>query len=53
MKIPVFQERLDPEAYLEWEWKAKMIFKCLNYIKEQKTKLAVIEFIDYAIVWWD
>jgi hypothetical protein len=39
MKIPSFQGRSNPEAYLEWE--KKMV------------KLAVIEFSEYAITWWD
>lgn len=42
-----------PETYLEWEKKVKLIFYCRNYSKEKKVKLVVIEFIDYAIIWWD
>ena len=53
MKIPSFQGKNDPEAYLEWEKKVELIFECHNYSEEKKVKLAVIEFIDYAIIWWD
>jgi hypothetical protein len=53
MKIRSFQEKNDPEAYLEWEKKVELIFKCHNYSEEKKVKLAVIEFTDYAIIWWD
>jgi len=53
MKIPSFQGRNDPEAYLEWEKKIELIFDCHNYSEEKKVKLAVIEFTDYAITWWD
>ena len=53
MKIPPFQGRTDPEAYLEWEKKLEWIFDCHNYYEEKKVKLAVIKFTDYAIVWWD
>ncbi|XP_052193846.1 uncharacterized protein LOC127802180 [Diospyros lotus] len=53
MKIPFFQGRNDPEAYLEWEKKIEMIFECHNYSEAKKVKLAVIEFTDYAIIWWD
>jgi hypothetical protein len=49
MKIPSFKGRTDPEAYLEWEKK----IECHNFSKEKKVKLAVIEFTDYAIIWWD
>ena len=30
-----------------------MVFDCHNYSENKKVKLAVIEFSDYAIVWWD
>ncbi|KAG2411212.1 hypothetical protein I3760_Q021100 [Carya illinoinensis] len=53
MKIPSFQGRTDPEAYLEWEKKIELTFECHNYSEEKKVKLAVIEFTDYAIIWWD
>uniref|UniRef100_A0A2N9FQI2 Reverse transcriptase domain-containing protein n=1 Tax=Fagus sylvatica TaxID=28930 RepID=A0A2N9FQI2_FAGSY len=53
MKIPSFQGRTDPEVYLEWEKKIDLVFNCHNYSEEKKVKLAVIEFTDYAIIWWD
>jgi len=53
MKIPSFQGRNDPEISLEWEKKMKFIFNCHNYSNAKKVKLVVIEFTDYAIVWWD
>ena len=53
MKIPSFQGKNDPEAYLEWEKKVELIFECQNYFEEKKVKLAVIKFTDYAIIWWD
>ena len=30
-----------------------MVFDCHNYSEEKKVKLAVIEFTDYATIWWD
>ena len=53
MKIPSFQGKNDPEAYLEWKRKVELVFYCHNYSENKKVKLAVIEFSDYAIVWWD
>ncbi|KAL4633166.1 hypothetical protein ACB092_04G102600 [Castanea dentata] len=53
MKIPTFHERNDPEAYLEWKKKVELIFECHNYSEDKKVKLVVIEFTDYAIIWWD
>ena len=52
LKIQSFQGRSDPEVYLEWEKKIELIFDCHNYSEEKKVKLAVIEFTDYAIIWW-
>ena len=53
MKIPPFQGKNDPEAYLEWEKNVELVFDCHNYSELKKVKLAAIEFSDYAIVWWD
>ena len=51
MKIPSFQGKSDPEAYLEWEKKMEFIFDCHNYSEAKKVKLVVIEFSNYAITW--
>ncbi|RVW82856.1 hypothetical protein CK203_051154 [Vitis vinifera] len=53
MKIQSFQGKNDPEVYLEWEKKVEFIFECHNCSEEKKVKLVVIEFTDYAIIWWD
>lgn len=52
MNIPSFQGRFDLEAYLEWE-KMEFVFDCHNYFEIKKVNLAVIEFSEYAITWWD
>ncbi|XP_071917024.1 uncharacterized protein [Coffea arabica] len=53
IKIPSFQGKSSPEAYLEWEQRIEMVFECQDYTDEQKVKLATLEFTDYAIVWWE
>uniref|UniRef100_A0A2N9FZ94 Retrotransposon gag domain-containing protein n=1 Tax=Fagus sylvatica TaxID=28930 RepID=A0A2N9FZ94_FAGSY len=53
MKIPSFQGRSDPEEYLEWEKKMEFVFDCHNYSETKKVKLAVIEFSEYVVTWWD
>ena len=53
MKIPSFQGKNDPEAYLEWERKVELVFDCHDYSENKKVKLAAIGFSDYATVWWD
>jgi hypothetical protein len=53
LKIPNFQGKNDPEAYLEWEKKVDWIFDCHSYFKQKKVKLLMIEFTEYALIWWD
>ena len=53
MKIPSFQGKNDPVAYLEWEKKIELVFDCHNYSKLKKVKLVAIEFSNYVIIWWD
>lgn len=53
MTIPTFQGKNDPELYLEWERKVEHVFDCHHYSEEKKVKLAVVEFSDYASIWWD
>ena len=38
---------------MEWEKKVEFIFECHNCSEEKNVKLVVIEFTDYAIIWWD
>ncbi|XP_016732573.2 uncharacterized protein [Gossypium hirsutum] len=51
--IPSFQGRSDPDAYLTWESKVEHVFECYNYSEQKKVRLAAMEFVDYALVWWD
>jgi len=53
MKILAFQGKVDPEAYLEWEREVEMIFYIRRYSEKKKIKLVIMEFTDYAMVWWD
>ena len=52
MKIPSFQGKNDPEAYLEQEKNVELVFYCHNYSELKKVKLATIEFFhlcDYLV----
>lgn len=53
MTIPAFKGKNDPELYLEWERKVEHVFDCHNYSDEKKVKLAIVEFTNYASIWWD
>jgi len=51
-KIPNFQMKHDPEAYLVWEMKVDQIFACHEYSEEKKIGLATLGFDDKALTWW-
>nr|XP_027127769.1 uncharacterized protein LOC113743895 [Coffea arabica] len=53
LTIPSFQGKADPDAYLEWESRMEKLFDCHHYTENQKVKLAVLEFTNYASTWWD
>jgi len=53
LKIPNFQGKNDPEAYLEWEKRVDCIFDCHSYSEKRKVKLVIIEFTEYALILWD
>jgi len=53
LKIPNFQGKNNPEAYLEWEKKLDWIFDCHTYSEQKKVKLVIIECTEYALIWWD
>ncbi|XP_057477465.1 uncharacterized protein LOC130765136 [Actinidia eriantha] len=36
MKVPSFQGKSDPEAFLEWEKKMELVFDCHHYSEAQK-----------------
>ena len=52
-RILEFKGRNDPEAYLEWEKKIAHVFDIHRYSDRKKVKLAVTEFTEYALTWWD
>ncbi|XP_073120094.1 uncharacterized protein [Henckelia pumila] len=33
--------------------RVESVFDCHNYSDSKKIKLAVVEFVDYALIWWD
>ncbi|XP_057994322.1 uncharacterized protein LOC131174583 [Hevea brasiliensis] len=52
MKIPTFRGTCSPEEYLEWVQRVDKIFEYQEYSEAKKCKLAAIEFVDYANLWW-
>ncbi|XP_056864057.1 uncharacterized protein LOC130511197 [Raphanus sativus] len=53
LKIPSFDGKNDPDAFLEWERKIELVFDCQNFSDIKKVRLAAAEFTGYAINWYD
>ena len=51
IQMPSFKGKVDVEAYLEW--KVELIFACHHYSKEEKDRLVIVEFSNYALIWYD
>nr|XP_016511489.1 PREDICTED: uncharacterized protein LOC107828385 [Nicotiana tabacum] len=52
MKMSSFKGTRDPNLYLDWEKKVEAIFDCHNYSEGKNVKLAIVEFSNYAAIWW-
>lgn len=37
----------------KWERKVEHIFDCHEYSKEKTVKIATVDFMNYASIWWD
>ena len=40
------------DDYLDWEDKVEGLFECYNIDDHTRVRLAAIEFIGYAALWW-
>ncbi|CAA7039935.1 unnamed protein product [Microthlaspi erraticum] len=53
MKIPPFHGRNNRDEYMDWEKKCEFNFNLHNIIDVNRVKLAVSEFNDYTLRWWE
>ena len=51
--IPAFRGSSDPNEFLEWKGKMELIFACHEYSDFKKVQMAIVEFRDYALTWWE
>jgi hypothetical protein len=51
-KIPPFNSKYDPTAYLDWELKVEQKFSCHDVAASSQVKAAISEFIEFALIWW-
>lgn len=51
-KIPPFNGKYDPPAYLDWELEVEQKFSCHDIPATSQVKAAISEFTDFALIWW-
>jgi hypothetical protein len=51
-KIPSFNGKYDPAAYLDWELEVEQKFPCHDIPANSQVKAAISEFTDFALIWW-
>jgi hypothetical protein len=51
-KIPTFNGKYDPAAYLDWELEVEQKFSCHDIPANLQVKAAISEFTDFALIWW-
>jgi hypothetical protein len=51
-KIPSFEGKYDPAAYLDWELEVEQKFECHDIPTTSQVKAAISEFTDFALIWW-
>lgn len=53
IRFPSFIGSNDPELYLDWERKMESNFLIAGTYPANKVKIAISEFSDYALLWWE
>jgi hypothetical protein len=51
-KIPPFNGKYDPAAYLDWELEVEQKFSCHELAAHSQVKAAISEFTDFALISW-
>jgi hypothetical protein len=51
-KIPPFNDKYDPGAYLDWELEVEQKFSCHDIAATYQVKATISEFTDFALIWW-
>jgi hypothetical protein len=51
-KIPSFNGKYDPAAYLDWELEVEQKFSCHDIAANSQVKAAISEFTEFALIRW-
>jgi hypothetical protein len=52
IKIPPFDGKYDPYAYITWEIVVDQKFTCHEFPENKRVRAATSEFTDFASLWW-
>ena len=50
--IPPFYGQSSPDEYITWVTKVDMAFSHHDYMEYKQMRMALLEFHDYALTWW-
>jgi hypothetical protein len=51
LKIPPFDDKYDPDAYISWELAIEQKFTCFEFPENARVRAAISEFSDFASIW--
>jgi hypothetical protein len=51
-KIPPFDGKYDPNAYISWELAVEQKFTCFEFFENARVRAATSDISDFASVWW-
>jgi hypothetical protein len=51
-KIPPFDGKYDPDAFISWELVVEQKFTCFEFPENARVRAATSEFSDFASIWW-
>ena len=51
-KIPSYNGKYDPAAYIDWELEVEQTFSCHDIPASAQVKTATNAFTDFALMWW-
>jgi hypothetical protein len=51
-KIPPFDDKYDPDAYISWELAVEQKFTCFEFPENARVRAVTSEFSDFASIWW-
>jgi hypothetical protein len=52
LKVPPFEGKYDPDAYISCELAIEQKFTCFDFPKNARVRATTSEFSDFASIWW-